>query len=87
MTCCMASLSTPSWAPIAGKAGKMVSIENGPNIANPPSNRARRRCESGLLGAVMGGSIRMAGKGRGGGEALLERQNGPARALTGRSGG
>src|SRR5690349_17158236 len=43
MVCCIASLSAPSAAPICGNAGKMVSIENGPNIASPPSSRARRR--------------------------------------------
>src|SRR3546814_3388639 len=28
---------------MCSNAGKMVSIENGPNIASPPSRRARRR--------------------------------------------
>ncbi|GAB3317314.1 hypothetical protein GCM10027564_28070 [Luteimonas notoginsengisoli] len=34
------------------KAGKIVSIENGPNIASPPSSKARRR--SGTVGVGWG---------------------------------
>jgi hypothetical protein len=43
IVCCIATLSAPSCAPIAGNAGNTVSIENGPNIASPPSNRASQR--------------------------------------------
>jgi len=35
---------------MCSNAGKMVSIENGPNIARPPSSKARERSE--ILGAV-----------------------------------
>jgi hypothetical protein len=52
MVCCIASLSAPNSAPICGKAGKMVSIENGPNIASPPRIRASRRLE-GRTGSVI----------------------------------
>ena len=47
MVCCMASLSAPICAPICGNAGKMVSMENGPNIDSPPSSNAKRRKEMG----------------------------------------
>src|SRR5690606_18068734 len=54
IVCCIATLSAPSSAPIRSKAGKMVSIENGPNIARPPSRKARRRS-----GTADGGDVVM----------------------------
>lgn len=42
MVCCIATLSTANCSPICGKAGNMVSMENGPIMARPPRIIARR---------------------------------------------
>ncbi|MNV78203.1 hypothetical protein D3C71_1716820 [compost metagenome] len=57
MVCCTATWSTCMRSPSSRKAGKMVSIENGPNIARPASSRARRRVEgeAGVMRASVSG--------------------------------
>src|SRR3546814_6763389 len=45
---------------MCSNAGKIVSIENGPNMASPPSRKARRR--SGMVGGVWADGM---GDGRG----------------------
>src|SRR5688572_4598130 len=45
MVCCIAALPTPSSRAMTAKAGKIVSIENGPNIASAPRRKASRRRE------------------------------------------
>ncbi len=52
MVCCTATSSTDRRCASCGNAGKMVSIENGPNMARPASSRAMRRVE-GATAAVM----------------------------------
>src|SRR5690606_19003282 len=52
MVCCIASLSAPSEAPMAGNAGKIASIENGPNIDRPASSRASRPMDLGRCGGM-----------------------------------
>src|SRR5690606_30453217 len=57
MVCCIASGLARRSAPIAGNAGKIVSIENGPNIASAASSGAsvrRRGVGAASIGTIQG---------------------------------
>ncbi|UJO07175.1 hypothetical protein K9U02_14340 [Xanthomonas arboricola pv. pruni] len=53
MVCWIATSSTARLRLSRENAGKMVSMENGPNIANPASSSAMRRVE-GVVGVMQG---------------------------------
>src|SRR5690606_11305248 len=51
---CTASLSAPRDAPMTGNAGKIASIENGPNMDRPASSSASRPVDLGRCGDMGG---------------------------------
>ena len=54
MVCCIATLPTIRSRSITAKAGKMVSIENGPSMASAPRMKARRALEMDRCGIIAG---------------------------------